>query len=174
MDFGLALMQMHPDVHPSDYELMQMADGTIKITRWDRSDIPQPLESDIENYWNNSMLPYWRSKKKADLQEKCNEALVGGFTSSALGTVHTYPSHAQAQANFNTELNRFLTDPTYTSCKFYTEDAGFLVHTKDQLTQAFHDGHDFGNAQWAHLFDLFTKVDDPTVTTQTQLDGITW
>jgi hypothetical protein len=173
MNFGLALMQMLPNVSPSQYELMMQQDGSVKITRWDRTDVPQPLESDVENYWNTTgALQYAQEQKTAELQAKCDAALVAGFTSSALGTAHTYPSHDKAQSNFNTEMNRFLTDPTYTSCMFYTEDAGWLSHTKDQLTQAFKDGHDYGNAQWDHLFGLLKNV--ALAKTPADVDAITW
>lgn len=172
MNFGLALSQMYPNITPSQYELMMRSDGSVKITRWDPTNVQQPTEDEVISYWNTNEIVYLRGQKKNELSVKCDGALAGGFTSSALGVAHTYPSHDKAQQNFNTEMQRFLSDATYTSCKFFTEDAGYLEHTKDQFFKAFADGHDFGNAQWDKLFNLYTQVD--AAQSQTDLDAITW
>lgn len=126
----------------------------------------------VEGKSQSDILADAKVSKKDDLQNKCDVALAGGFVSSALGVEHNYPSHDKAQSNFNTEMQRFSTDSTYTSCKFFTNDAGFLEHTKDQFFKVFNDGHDFGNAQWDKLFSLFAQVD--AAQTQTDLDAITW
>jgi hypothetical protein len=121
-----------------------------------------------------SLLPLdeAKQKKKDDLSVQCNLAIEGNFTSSALGTVHTYPSDGEAQTNFNTECHRFLIDPTYTSCMFKTIDAGYLPHNRDQFFKVFADGHDAGVMQLAKLNKLKSDVD--AVTSNPQLDTITW
>lgn len=115
-----------------------------------------------------------KTRKKSELSTKCNEAICGGFPSSALGVQHTYPSDEEAQRNFHSELDRINLDPTYTTILFKTLDAGYLSHTVAQFKQVFIDGHTFGREQVTHLNDLKSKVDDPSVTTPTQLDAITW
>lgn len=117
-----------------------------------------------------------KQKKKDELSIQCGQAIISGFTSSALGVAHIYPSDDRAQRNFSTILHRFSIDPNYTSTAFQTLDAGFLEHSNDQFLKVFQDGHDFGEAQEAHLNDLKAKVDALTYPTNTDddLNAITW
>jgi hypothetical protein len=149
---------------PSDCATIKPQDGLFKAQYANGAWVEGMAQTDI--------LTDLKSIKKSELSKKCNEAIAGGFASSALGEAHTYPSHDKAQSNFNTEMNRFLTDSNYLSCKFFTIDAGWLGHTKDQFFQVFHEGHDFGNAQWEKLFSLFSQVDASQ--TKADLDAIVW
>lgn len=128
--------------------------------------------------WKTSdeILTEVRQNKKDELSKKCNEAIISGFTSSALGTVHTYPSDEEAQRNFNSELHMFNIDPNYTSL-FKTLDAGYLSHTKSQLLQVFSDGHIFKVNQLSRLNGplpngLKAKVD--AAITVDDVNAITW
>lgn len=172
MDYGLTLSIMYPNINKSQYEIMQTADGTIQITRWDPTDVPKPSDSDVVNYWNTQMMDYFRSQKKAELSQQCNQAIIAGFSSSALGVAHTYPSDEEAQRNFHSELDRLNYDPNYTASSFKTLDAGYLSHTKAQLIQVFVDGHTYGRQQIAHLNTLKSQID--AAQTQTDLNAITW
>jgi hypothetical protein len=173
MDFGLAIRHMYPNIDQSQYELIARQDGSVKIARWDPKDIPQPSETDVENFWNGTgMLDYFKTQKKAELSVKCNEAICGGFTSNALGAPHTYPSDEEAQRNFHSELDRIRLDSTYTTIYFKTFDAGYLAHTVDQFTKVFLDGHTYGRQQIAHLNDLKAQVD--AATTVSTVNAITW
>lgn len=99
-----------------------------------------------------------QSKKIDELKTKCAEVIQGGFTSSALGTAHTYPSDPTSMIYFNATYNRFNADATFTSVDWQTTDAGYLTHTKAQFQQAFHDGHDFGIQQEEHMKQLVANV----------------
>jgi hypothetical protein len=113
-----------------------------------------------------------QKQKKAELSTQCKAAIIGGFTSLALGVAHTYPSDEEAQRNFHSELDRIKLDPTYTEIYFKTMDAGYLPHTVDQFTQVFIEGHTFGRQQIAHLNDLKSQVD--AAKTLAEIDAITW
>lgn len=123
-----------------------------------------------------------KQRKKDELSQKCNQSIISGFTSSALGVSHTYPSDEEAQRNFNSEINKFLIDSTYTISEFKTIDSGYLAHTKDQLFQVFSDGHSFKINQLSRLNTLKSQVDainystDPTTqaTNESNLNAITW
>lgn len=121
---------------------------------------------------SDDLLITAKQAKKEELSRKCNLAIIGGFPSSALGTAHTYPSDEEAQRNFNSEINKFLIDSTYTTSQFKTLDAGYLAHTKDQLFQVFSDGHNFKLSQLVRLNGK--KADCDTAQTQPELDAITW
>lgn len=113
-----------------------------------------------------------KQRKKDELSQKCNEVISSGFPSSALGVQHTYPSDEEAQRNFNTIMNRFLIDSTFTNVNFKTLDAGYQSHTKAQFYQVFTDGHNYGEQQIVHLNDLKTQVD--AATTIDAVNAITW
>lgn len=172
MDFGLALMNMYPNINRKEFDLMQDTDGTVKIIRWDSTE-PQPTEQSVIDFCNseNGLLKHTKELKTKELTSKCEETVAGGFQSSALGVVHTYPSHDKAQTNFNTEMHRFLCDDTYSFCYFATVDSGFLKHTRDQFFQVFKDGHDFGNSQYQKLAGLIANVENATTD---QLNEISW
>lgn len=113
-----------------------------------------------------------KARKKAELSAKCNETICGGFSSSALGAAHTYPSDGEAQRNFHSELDRLQYDPSYTVSNFKTLDAGYLPHTQAQLVQVFIDGHKFGRDQIGKLNQLKSDID--TALTVPDLDNIIW
>jgi hypothetical protein len=113
-----------------------------------------------------------KAKKKSVLSQKCNQVITGGFPSSALGTTYTYPSDDEAQRNFNTIMNRFLVDTSFTSANFKTLNVGYQPHTKAQFYQVFMDGHNYGAQQIAHLNDLKAQVD--AATTVSAVNAITW
>lgn len=179
MNIAEAILCKYPNASPTDdFNVIDHNDGTgQQITMWNIKDstgaiVPQPSISDLESWW----FSFYQQQKKAELEQKCNQAISSGFQSSALGTVHTYPSHDKAQENFNTEMHRFLIDTSYILCKFFTEDAGWLEHTRDQFFQVFKDGHDFGNTQWEKFFELEAKVSALTypINTIEDINSIKW
>lgn len=111
-----------------------------------------------------------RQQKINDLRAKYQQAVNGTFTSNALGVAHTYLA-VQAQENYNSEVHRYLIDPTYSSTLVDTVDAGLLSHTKDQFFQVFKDGHDFVISQRTKLDNLITQVNTATAS---QLSSIIW
>jgi hypothetical protein len=173
MEYFYTIKQMFPNVNTDNIEIVVYPDETWKITKWDLPD-QQPTNEEVEAYWNANQLEILdsKSKKKSVLSEQCNTAIVSGFKSSALGVEHTYPSDMEAQANFNTIMNRFIIDSNFTSVAFKTLDAGYLSHTKGQFFQVFEDGHNYGAQQIQHLNELKVQVD--SAQTQADLDAITW
>lgn len=172
MNFGQALIQMFPTVNPSQYEILGNEDGTFTITKW-LSDTPKPSVEDVINYWNSTgMLDYLRKQKKDELDSKCDETIMSGFSSTALGTSHTYSSVLVDEIWYNATINRFNVDATYTSVQWKTIDSGYLAHTKEQFTQVFIDGHTWGDNQIAKLNNLKSQVS--AATTEAELDAIVW
>lgn len=122
--------------------------------------------------YSNMSIEEARKVKKDELSALCNQAIVGGFTSSALGATHTYPSDEEAQRNFHSELDRIRLDSTYTTIYFKTFDAGYLPHTVAQFTKVFLDGHTAGRSQIAKLNQLKSDIDK--VTDPNNLDVFVW
>jgi hypothetical protein len=128
----------------------------------------------VEAETSATLLQYAKDAKKAELNMKCDLAIMGGFTSSALGVEHTYSSVLTDEIWYNATKNRFDIDAAFASVDWKTIDAGYLTHTKAQFQQVFIDGHAFGNSQIAHRNDLNKTVDDPTTDTVEKVKAITW
>lgn len=120
----------------------------------------------------SDILSVVKSVKLEELKTKCAEVIQSGFTSTALGTSHTYPSDPTSMIYFNATHNRFQSDATFTQVNWQTIDSGYLVHTKAQFEQAYHDGHQFGIDQEAHLAQLITDL--LSATTVDAVNAITW
>lgn len=175
--YTLAIMHIYPQLVPfQDFSVFQDATGTQTV-KWNNNNT-QPTQAQLDSAWFEVL----KKQKKDELDAKCDAIIMSGFTSSALGTAHTYPSDFQAMVFFNATINRFNNDSTFTTANQKTVDAGYLAHTKTQFIQVFNDGHAFGESQIAHLNSLKAQVDaityssDPTTqaTNQSNLDAITW
>lgn len=171
MDFGWSLMQMYPNSNPSQYEIIANPDGSFTITQWNVPNTPKPNESDVVAYWNTNGINLLRQQKINELRASFNQAVNGTFTSNAMGVAHTYLA-VQAQENYNSEVHRYLIDPTYSSTLVDTVDAGLISHSKDQFFQVFKDGHDFVVQQRQQLEKLISDVN--TATTPTAINLIKW
>lgn len=153
-----------PNNIPSDVIIPNWQPPLIK-PKWNGS-------SWIEGETQENILSELKKNKLAELDNKCNATIMGGFQSSALGAAHTYQSLIIDEIWFNSTLHRFAIDPNFTSVQYKTVDAGYLPHTKEQFIQVFVDGHSFGDSQIAKLNNLKTQVD--AVQSQADLDAITW
>ena len=82
----------------------------------------------------------------AALSAACLAQIVGGYQSSALGTVHTYPSQMTDQANMTASVLSSLMPglPSSWTTQYLCADAGgiwdFVAHTATQIQQAGQDG----------------------------------
>lgn len=107
MDFGLALTRMHPEAQPSQYEIIQNADGSFSITRWNVPGVSKPNETDVANYWDgiqgtlfNEALEAAMNAKQAELNQACSDELTYGYTYTINGTSYRFSFDLDAQANF--------------------------------------------------------------------------
>lgn len=98
------------------------------------------------------------------------------FTSSALGTSHTYVRITDTDdysSLFNAEfawVNSALYDGN--PIEWYTIEAGNVNHTKDQFNQAFVDGRSYVASNKYHRANLDAQVD--ACTTVDAVNAITW
>lgn len=79
------------------------------------------------------------------LRASCSVAIVSGFTSSALGSPHTYPTQITDQINLMgaAKAGELATDPSWTVSFWCVDGTGTWVyapHTAAQIAQAFVDG----------------------------------
>ncbi|MFM0060628.1 hypothetical protein PQR64_33895 [Paraburkholderia phytofirmans] len=82
----------------------------------------------------------------AALSASCAAAIVAGFTSTALGSVYTYPSKLTDQQNLSASVLASLMPglPANWMTPFWCEDAGgnwsFVSHTAQQIQRVGQDG----------------------------------
>ncbi len=119
-----------------------------------------------------------KSKRVLDIRRDCEAAIVGGFSSPALGDPHTYPSNTTAQLNLmgsvTDSLIPNLADDWQTP--FWVCDASgdwaYKMHSAAQIQQA-------GRAGKAHVVNCQTTLESLTVAvlaaeTAEEVVGLAW
>lgn|GEM_PF-4988124 len=110
-----------------------------------------------------------REQQIATLSSACQEYLLNGFKSSALGSEYVYPSNTKDQQNF--------------ACAAATESTAYLwcstgdvwsltVHTAAQVKQVNTDWMTYLNAAQAKLVSLITSVN--TCATASAISMVVW
>jgi hypothetical protein len=153
--------------NPAEYTITNIVPGSVN-----KYNVPTATGTPVHTPIPDSVkLAAAQQAKIAELLQKCNETLVGGFQSSALGSPHTYASDDIAQANFDATANRLQRRTDITSVNWNT-DAGYLPHTRDQFFQVYDDGYEFKESTWSKFFILESQV--KSATTVDQVNAITW
>lgn len=123
-------------------------------------------------------LPAAQAAQIAVLRTACGAAITGGYSSSALGTVHTYPSTPTDQANMQASVVASLLPnlPAGWTTVFWCADTAgtwaMLSHTAAQIQQAGSDGKTWITAQQTKLATLSAQVE--AATTVAAVQAITW
>ncbi|WP_231409616.1 hypothetical protein [Ralstonia solanacearum] len=112
----------------------------------------------------------------ASISAACEAAIVSGFTSSALGSVHTYPSTETDQRNLlGSAFAAQGRDSGWASPLWCTTDAGqwaFLPHSAAQVQQVNADWVDFRDVLRRKYANLIDQVN--AATSISEVGGITW
>lgn len=112
------------------------------------------------------------------LSEACATSILSGFTSNALGTVHTYPSKATDQQNLSSSVLASLMPniPTTWTTPFWCADSNnnwaFVNHTASQIQQVGEDAKTSILTNMAQNATLAAKVQ--AATTIAAVQAITW
>ncbi len=115
-----------------------------------------------------------KTSKLSHINTSCEAAIVGGFTSSALGSVHIYQSDRDDQIN----LMGLVTAGADDLLKCGVDDGNGNItwdwkqHTTAQLKAVFDDGALFKKQQLIKANTLKAQVS--AATTAEELDGIVW
>jgi len=105
-----------------------------------------------------------RAQKISALYAKCDSVITGGYTSSALGAPHTYPSSQTDQMNMMASVTASLLPNLQSgwTTPFWCADASgawsMAQHTTTQIQQAGSDGKAFIVAAQEHLAVLTAQV----------------
>lgn len=113
-----------------------------------------------------------QTAKFSELNSKCNQTILSGFSSTALGVSHNYDFDMEAQMNFSGMMNAVNGSMAPASITWKTTDAGNLAHTQAQFKQLYADGMNFKNNQIAKYWTLKSQV--LAATTVAQVNAIVW
>lgn len=116
-------------------------------------------------------LPEAREKKLASLSESCREAIVGGFTSSALGSVHHYDGGIEDQVNIMGAAMAGVDLPFRCRDDVLREKI-FRPHTAAQMAQVYADGVSYKLAQLSRLEIKRAALNNAT--TVDEVNAIEW
>lgn len=118
------------------------------------------------------LLVVAKQNKLSDLQTKCNNAL-STFTSSALGTVHTYLSGQSDMLLIEAE-DRYMNSADWDGLPvlWYTIESGDVSHSKAQMHQVYIDGRNNVQTVKYKMKNLVAQVN--AATTAAQVSAIVW
>jgi len=105
----------------------------------------------------------------------CAAAIVGGFSSSALGAAHTYNSKLEDQVNLTAVASAGIDYPY--QCTDATGVKAEVLHTAAQIKKVFADGMTFKSAQLTKFRSLKAQLETlaaSTSTTQADIDLVVW
>lgn len=119
-----------------------------------------------------------QSAQAAALSAACDSAIVAGFTSSALGSAHTYPSQPNDQTNLigAATASQSPTLPAGWTCNFWCADStgawALRAHAAAQIQQVLADGVAAREALSTKLAALVAQVE--AATTVAAVQSIAW
>jgi hypothetical protein len=154
--------------------------------RYHPSLIWEPCDANVRVGWTYAdgtfaapmiSLAAGRAAQIALLRTACDAAITGGYTSSALGSAHSYPSTPTDQANMAASvLASLLPDlPAGWTTPFWCEAGdvwAFTPHTAAQIQQAGRDGKAMIVAAQSKLATLSAEV--AAATTVAAVQAIVW
>lgn len=118
-------------------------------------------------------LEAYKGAKVEGLNLICNQKVLEGYYSSALGEPHFYSFDYEAQINLAGVKEMFNFNPNFTEITWATSDGDF-IHTKDQFTQLWLDGFIHKNTIVGTYKAYKSAIHHESITTKEQVDGFVW
>jgi hypothetical protein len=125
-----------------------------------------PLDSPVT-------LDQVKAAKLAEISTACAAEIVGGFSSSALGASHTYPSQATDQSNLMAAVLSSLSAPaegweTPVWCVDSSGSGTYRMHTATQVQAVGNDSLSARNAALAKKAALEVRISQAVIVEQVQ------
>lgn len=162
-----------PDFRGTTYFLADGTEVNLELGEARTAEMLDAVPVDI-------ILKRAKELKVFNLYQACSSHILGGFTSDALGAVHTYPSTERDQANLNGVVTESIINATNNTWQapFWCVDANDLwdrrMHTHVQIQQV-------GQAAAIHvrgaqdkLKGLVDQVNDVATDTEEKINAINW
>jgi hypothetical protein len=113
--------------------------------------------------------------KIASLKRLCELAIEEGFTSKING--HHYRTNRDDQINFIGQKDELTSDPSIIDVPWKTEDAGYVVHTREEWLKIHSEGLAHKKAQlfkYDQLKQAVTLISDTSSVGFAKVDAINW
>lgn len=164
MNISQAIMHLYPQALPmTDFIVQDDSDGNGPyIAQWNMED-PQPTLEDLQSAWNAmqptaaQVLNDARTAKINSLNVACNESILKGFTSDALGTDNAYDFAYYDQINLDSTLNA-VSAGIHTDNIIWKASGVPLPHTFEQFKKLYADGLAYKNANISMYRELKNAV----------------
>jgi hypothetical protein len=168
MEKVLAIQFLYPDaVIFIDFIVENDGNGNETINMWNLKS-PQPTDAELQTAW----IGYLKEQKKIELDAKCQETILSGFTSS---NGHSYSFDVYDQANFTGKLAQISADTTILTVNTKTKDAGVIQVTRDEYIQICNEASNHKESNLGKLWSLEAQVDAlPADATEDQINAIVW
>lgn len=110
--------------------------------------------------------------KIAQLNYLCNQTILGGFSSAALGAAHQYGFDDDDQKNLTGRLAGIAAGTSPLEFLWKTKDAGPLMHTVAQFKQVCADGDAHKDSLIGRYWALKSQVE--AAATAAEVDAVAW
>ena len=97
------------------------------------------------------ILDYHKRLKIEILSEACEETIINGFTAS---NGHRYRTNRDDQINMIGQKDMLMVDPSITTVEWKTEDAGYIIHTRDEWLEVYKEAFNYKKTQLLKYNDL--------------------
>ena len=135
------------------------------------------VKGEIAHKEDSELLSAQKLAKINELKAAASVALTSGFTSSALGSVHTYGSTSVDQTNLHSAVVAAIGAPegwtTLESCKAENADWAYVAHTGAQLQQVASDWNTYFNSVRSKLNSYIVAINAADATSAS-IAAITW
>ncbi len=186
--YALPLQHIQREYSPGLRHDLISTDGQVKLGQmpWSLGDkiieniatykkIVENQELNVEVVEETNSLEGLKERCIQLLSNTCNDMILGGFTSGALGETYHYDGSLESQTNLlgALALARQTSAPVPLTCtQLQTGSKQPRPHTLKQLEQVFQDGCAFKTSKIAKYHELKAKV--LAATTSLAISGITW
>ncbi|MFL9899063.1 hypothetical protein PQR71_13015 [Paraburkholderia fungorum] len=149
----------------------------VNLSYQDGQIVPTPGPSAAQ------LLASAKASQTAIVSQACQDAIVAGFTSSALGAAHTYPAKPTDQQNLNASVVASIlpgVGADWTTPFWCADSAGtwaYVMHTAAQIQQVGTDGKAAILAYLTKNQQLAAQIDAISASTPNAIDAvraITW
>lgn len=111
-----------------------------------------------------------KEDKRNEINQKCRNSIFSGFKSVTTGHKYGYKEHDQI--NFNEQKTDMISDQTITSVEWKTEDAGVVVHSRDDFLKVCDEAKIHRKSNMEKYWTIESLIE--SATTIEELDSIYW
>ena len=182
MDYIAIIAYLYPTAIPGTDFYLSFAQGSTTPTlfNWNVTKLgAQPTIPELQQAWPSVLLYQAQQAQYAALTNAASTAITNGFTSSALGSAHTYPSGETDQLNLTASVVASMLPgvPTTFTTLFYCASGSpavwaFTPHTAAQIQQVGTDAKTWIQTQQATHATLAAQV--AAATTVNAVQAIVW